>query len=119
MTRRAKDYAAKVLTLTAYIAETQELLDLERRHQERDGGVFSGVDEAKVTGAGEDSADSKVELDAVAAANAGAGAVTAKGGKGARSVRHPVRLTGCDEVKGPKADDPKGKGKGGKAPKKK
>ena len=118
VTRRAKDYAAKVLTLTAYIAETQELLDLES-DVIKNAMEGLGVDEAKVTGAGEDLADLKVELDAVAAANAGAGAVTAKGGKGARSVRHPVRLTGCDEVKGPKADDPKGKGKGGKAPKKK
>jgi hypothetical protein len=111
VTKRAKDYATRVLTLTAYIAETQELLDLE-------GDVIKNtmdgleVDETKVQGAAEDLSELKVEIDAVAAANAGAGAVTAKGQKGGgKSARHPVPMGMCDVGKAKPAD------KGGKGDK--
>jgi len=112
VTERAKDYATRVLTLTAYVAETQELLDLE-------GDVIKNtmdgleVDESKVQGAGEDLSELKVEIDAVAAANASAGAVMAKGHKG-KGARHPVPMGMCDQGKAKPAD------KGGKgAPRKK
>lgn len=122
VTKRAKDYAARVLTLTAYVAETQDLLDLESNVIKN---VMEGLetDETKVQGAGEDLAELKVELDAVAAANAGAGAVTAKAPKGPKSVRHPVPLLSCDDAKGHKPasadDDQKKKGKAPRPPKKK
>lgn len=119
VTKRAKDYATKVLTLAAFIAETQELLDLESNIIKNAMEALE-VDETKVSGAGEDLAEMKVELEEVAAANAAAGAVTAKGGKGGKSVRHPVPLAAaCEAGKGAAGDDQKGKGKGGKAPKKK
>jgi hypothetical protein len=123
VTRRAKDYAARVLTLAAFIAETQELLDLETQVIKN---TMEGldVDEAKVAGAGEDLGELKVELDAAVAANAQAG-VTAKGGKG-KTRRSPVPMTACDEGKAarnPAITDAEAKGgKGGKAapkPKKK
>lgn len=116
VTTRAKDYAVKVLTLSAYIAETQELLDLE---SDVIRNTMEGLDadEKKVEGAGEDLSDLKVELDeaaSIAAANAGNGAVTAKGGKGGKKRRQPVPLgAACEEAKGDKAD----KGKGDKADK--
>lgn len=121
VTLRAKDYATKVLTLAAFIAETQELLELEEQVIKN---AMEGleVDEKKVEGAGEDLSELKVELDAAAAAAAGAGAVTAKGGKGGggKKSRHPVPMAAaCDEVAkkggGGKDDMTKGgKDKGGK-----
>lgn len=115
VTVRAKDYATKVLTLAAFVAETQELLDLEEQVIK---SAMEGleVDEKKVEGAGEDLSELKIELDEVAAANAGAGAVTAKGAKGGGGKKHrfPVPTTAaCAEA--PK----KGSGKGvmTKAPK--
>ncbi|APR81616.1 Hypothetical protein A7982_06965 [Minicystis rosea] len=125
VTLRAKDYATRVLTLAAYIAETQELLDLESIviKSTMDG---LEVDETKVQGAGEDLSELKVELEETVAANANAGAVTAKGGKGGKgggtkSRRHPVPLASTcaeggkgDGKKGDKGDMTKGK-KGDKA----
>lgn len=118
VTARAKDYAARVLTLAAFIAETQELLDLE---EEVIKNAMEGLeaDEKKVEGAGEDLSDLKVELDEAAAANAGAGAVTAKGGKGGgKKQRYPVPMAAaCDEAAkkdGGKDDKKGGKDKGGK-----
>jgi hypothetical protein len=114
VTTRSKDYVVRVLTLSAYIAETQELLDLEGEviKSAMDGLT---VEEAKVDKAGDDLGELKVELDEAVAANAGAGAVTAKGGKkGGKSNRHPVPLTMCDE--GKKGDD-KAKGAKGKGDK--
>jgi hypothetical protein len=120
VTKRAKDYATRVLTLAAFIAETQELLELEEQviKNAMDG---LEVDEKKVDGAGEDLSELKVELDAAAAAAAGAGAVTAKGGKGGggKKTRFPVPMAAaCDEAakKGGGKDDMAkgGKDKGGK-----
>jgi hypothetical protein len=120
ITIRAKDYATHVLTLTAFIAETQDLLDLEGQVIKTTMDAIE-ADEAKVTGAGDDLGEIKVELDAVAAA-AGAGAVTAKAGKGGKASRHPVPMTSCSEGKAPNSADDKGgkggKGKGGKGPEK-
>ena len=115
VTTRAKDYVVRVLTLTAYVAETQELLDLETDviKNTMDG---LAVEEGKVADAGDDLSELKVELDeasSIAAANSAKGAVTAKGS--AKSARHPVRLTSCDGTL-PKADD-KGKGDKGKGDK--
>jgi hypothetical protein len=121
VTKRAKDYATRVLTLAAFIAETQEMLELEEQviKNAMDG---LEVDEKKVEGAGEDLSELKVELDAAAAAAAGAGAVTAKGGKGGggKKQRYPVPMAAaCDEAAkkggGGKDDMAKGaKDKGGK-----
>ncbi|MFT3775865.1 MAG: hypothetical protein QM820_61760 [Minicystis sp.] len=124
VTKRAKEYATRVLTLTAYIAETQELLDLESQVIKNTMEGLEVTDESKVEGVGEDLSELKVELDATAAAMSGAGAVTAKGGKGGggKSKRHPVPIAAaCAEKKGgAERDDVKGKGgkekgdKGGK-----
>jgi hypothetical protein len=120
VTTRAKDYVVKVLTLTAYVAETQELLDLETDviKNTMDGLT---VEEGKVPEAGDDLSELKVELDeasSIAAANSGKGAVTAKGN--AKSARHPVPLGSCDGA-APKVDDKskgdKGKGDKGKGDK--
>lgn len=110
ITVRARDYAARVLTLTAFIAETQDLLELE-------GQVIKStmeaveVDEAKLKGAGDDLGEILVEIDVAA----GAGAVIAKG-KGGKSSRHPVPMTACSDAKA--AKDKGGKGPD-KAPRKK
>ena len=118
VTTRAKDYAVRVLTLAAYIAETQELLDLET---EVIKNTMEGltIEEGKVTGAGDDLGELKVELDeaaAIAAANSGKGAVTAKGS--GKSARHPVPLASCGEGAGAaKADDKGEKGDKGKGDK--
>jgi hypothetical protein len=95
VTTRAKDYVVKVLMLTPTVAETQEMLDLE---SDTIKALMAGlsVEEGKVEGAGDDLADVKVEIDdaaAIAAANAGKGAVTAKGGKTSR--RHPIGSSAC------------------------
>lgn len=111
VTKRAKDYATKVLTLTAYVAETQELLELESSVIKSTMEGLEVADESKVEGIGEDLAELKVELDEAAAANAGAGAVSVKGGKGGKSVRHPVPLASCEEAKGHHHGNKKGKGK--------
>jgi hypothetical protein len=118
VTTRAKDYAVKVLTLSLTVAETAELLDLEMDIVKNTMAGLS-VDEDKVTGAGDDLGELKVELDeaaAIAQANSSKGAVMAKGGK---TARHPVPMTSaCDDGKPKTEEVAKGdKGKGGKGEK--
>jgi hypothetical protein len=107
---KTEDYVERVLTFTAYVAETQDLLDLESEIIKAAMEGFE-VDEAKTT-AGDDLSELKVEL--------GAGAVTAKSRPG--SARHPVPMTSCgkplpqddDEDDADDADDKDGKDKKGK-----
>ena len=95
ITVRARDYATHVLTLTAFIAETQDLLDLE-------GEVIKStmeaveVDEAKLAGAGDDLSEIKIEIEIDAVT--GVGAVTVKG-KSGKAARHPVPMTSCAEAR--------------------
>jgi hypothetical protein len=106
VTKRAKDYVTRVLTLVAYINETQEMLDLQSDVIKTSLSAMD-TDEAKVSGLAEDMSEMKVELDEVAAANAGGVKAGGKGkGKGAR---RPVPMSACGEA--PKAAD---KGKPGK-----
>jgi hypothetical protein len=80
VTTRSKDYVLKVLTLTAYVAETEEMLELESSILKNAMDGLS-VDESGVHDAGDDLADLKVELDAASGAKAG------------KSTRHPVPTT--------------------------
>ena len=113
VTLRAKDYGVKVVLLTPFVAETQELLDLE---SDLIKNLMEGlsIEEGKVTGAGDDLGELKVELDeatAIAQANSSKGAVMAKGGK---SARHPVLMTSCGEDADKGKKDKGDKDKGGK-----
>jgi hypothetical protein len=113
VTNRSKDYVVKVLTLTPYIAETEEQLDLET---EVIKALMDGlsVEEGKIEGAGDDLGELKVEVDDLSAAAAASG----KGGKGGKSGRHPVPLAACGAkvVNDRAAKDDKDKTKSGKAP---
>ncbi len=109
VTTRAKDYVLRVLTFTAYVAETADLLELEGNvvRTAMDGLT---VDEGKVDGAGDDLADVQVEMD---------GSSAAKGAKGAKggNTRHPVPLVACGVDQSVVKVDDKGKaGKTGGAP---
>ena len=89
---RTEDYVERVLTFTVYVAETQDMLDLEGETIKAAMEGFE-VDESKTAG-GDDLSDVKVELDA-------SGAPGAKGKPG--SARHAVPMSACGKVE-PKAE---------------
>jgi hypothetical protein len=112
VTKRAKDYVTKVLTLVAYVNETQEMLDLQSEVIKTSLSAME-TDEGKVSGLAEDLGDMKVEMEEIAAANAAAVKAPGKG-KGGKGVRRPVPMSACGEA--PKADkDKKGKPADGKS----
>jgi hypothetical protein len=101
VTKRSKDYVVKVLTLPAYVDQTQELLDLQSKTIAAMMDGFA-VDETKVEGAGDDLVELKVETDVAAASKV----------KGPRPKR-PVPVAACGlRLDGDKPND---KGKGPKA----